>query len=69
MSDPCTEHVIVEDLTREHAAADVAAFLHGADHVDGLIVATATADERDIVVVLKDAFDGARRLRLLVVQG
>lgn len=69
MTDSCTEHVIVEDLTREDAATDVAAFLQGADQIDGLIVATATADERDIVVVLKDAFDGARRIRLLVVAG
>ncbi len=55
----------VEDLT----LADVAAFLEGAEEIAGLIVDSADADGTALVVVLEDAHDGPRPLRLRVLQG
>lgn len=63
------DRVLVEDLSRTDAAADVALFLEGEEDVDGLIVATATAVGDEIVIVLEDAYDGSRTFRLRVVEG
>lgn len=62
------DRVLVEDLSRTDAAADVALFLEGEEDVDGLIVATATAVGDEIVIVLEDAYDGSRTFRLRVVE-
>lgn len=72
MNDPISsfdDRVVVEDLSRTDAAADVALFLEGAEHIDGLIVAEATSDGEDVVVVVEDAHDGSRTFRLRVVEG
>lgn len=72
MNDPIAgadDRVLVEDLSRTDAAADVALFLEGEEDVDGLIVATATAVGDEIVIVLEDAYDGSRTFRLRVVEG
>lgn len=72
MNDPIAgadDRVLVEDLSRTDAAADVALFLEGEEDVDGLIVATATAVGDEIVIVLEDAHDGSRTFRLRVVEG
>jgi hypothetical protein len=72
MNDPIAgadDRVLVEDLSRTDAAADVALFLEGEEDVDGLIVATATAVGDEIVIVLQDAHDGSRTFRLRVVEG
>ena len=59
----------VEDLTLVDVAADVAAFLEGAEEIDGLVVDGANADGTDLVVVLEDAHDAPRTFRLRVLQG
>ena len=59
----------VEDLTLADVAADVAAFLGGAEEIDGLIVDSTNADGTDLVVVLEDAHDAPPPLRLRVLQG
>lgn len=67
MYDPISreQQLHVEDLT----LADVAAFLEGAEEIAGLIVDGANADGTDLVVVLEDAHDAPRPLRLRVLQG
>ena len=72
MNDPIAgadDRVLVEDLSRTDAAADVALFLEVEEDVDGLIVATATDVGDEIVIVLEDAYDGSRTFRLRVVEG
>lgn len=62
------DYVVVEDLSREDVAADVAAFLEGAEHVHGMILSTAVAAGVEVIIVLEDAYDGARTFRLRVVE-
>ena len=72
MSDPfpVDEHrVHVEDLSRADVAADVALFLEGEQEIDGLIVATATADGDELVLVVEDDHDRSRTFRLRLVGG
>ena len=60
MNDPISsfdDRVVVEDLSRTDAAADVALFLEGAEHIDGLIVAEATSDGEDVVVLAHGFFN------------
>ena len=66
---PTRDFVRVEDLTLEDVAADTALFLEGDQDVDGIIVATATAQVGDVVLSLKDGHDGTRTFRLRVQQG
>ena len=71
MTDPISreQRCQVEDLAVADVAADVAGFLGGAEEVDGLIVDGANADGTDLVVVLEDAHDAPRAVRLRVLQG
>ena len=66
---PTRDVVRVEDLTLEDVAADTALFLEGDPDVDGIIVATATAQGSDVVLSLEDGHDGTRTFRLRVLQG
>ena len=72
MNDPFSvdeDHVHVDNLSRADVAADVALFLEGEQEIDGLIVATATADGDELVLVVEDAHDRSRTFRLRVVGG
>jgi len=62
-------HVHVDNLSRADVAADVALFLEGEQEIDGLIVATATVDGDELVLVVEDAHDRSRTFRLRVVGG
>ena len=72
MNDPFSvdeHHVHVDNLSRADVAADVALFLEGEQEIDGLIVATATVDGDELVLVVEDAHDRSRTFRLCVVGG
>ena len=67
---PVDEHEVhVVDLSRADVAADVALFLEGEQEIDGLIVASATADGHELVLVVEDAHDRSRTFRLRGVGG
>ena len=69
MIDPTpNDFVKVEDLALEDVAADTALFLEGDQDVDGIIVATATAQGSDVMLSLEDGHDGTRTFRLRVLQ-
>ena len=69
MIDPTpNDFVKVEDLALEDVAADTALFLEGDQDVDGIIVATATAQGIDVMLSLEDGHDGTRTFRLRVLQ-